>query len=60
MDVLTADELLADAISCVVLNVLDRLANDLDAKRAFLESFLGLVDTLDIGLPTEFARTPVN
>jgi hypothetical protein len=34
------DEVLADAIGYVALNVLDRLAGDAEARRAFLEGFL--------------------
>jgi len=45
MDELTGDELLADAIGYVALNVLDRLAGDADARRAFLECFVRLATT---------------
>jgi hypothetical protein len=44
MDHFTADELLADAIGYVALNVLGRLAYDPKAKKAFLEGFLRLFE----------------
>jgi hypothetical protein len=49
MDDFTADELLADAIGYVALNVLDRLADDPKARRAFLEGFLRLIEKLNAG-----------
>ena len=49
MDDFTAAELLADAIGYVALNVLDRLADDPKAKRAFLEGFLRLIERLNVG-----------
>jgi hypothetical protein len=49
MDDFTADELLADAIGYVALNVLDRLADDPKAKRAFLVGFLRLIEKLNVG-----------
>ena len=57
MDDVTNDELLADAIGYVALHVLDRLAGDTKARRAFLERFLRLVEAYgvplgaDCGLP---------
>ena len=58
MDDFTADELLADAIGYVALNVLDRLADDPKAKRTFLEGFLRLIEELNVGgLPEARAWT---
>lgn len=56
MDHLTPDELLADAIGCVALNVLQQLADDVDTRRSFLEGFLALVEKLDIRLLDEVKR----
>jgi hypothetical protein len=44
MDEPTADDLLADAIGYVALNVLERLADDAGARRAFLEGLLRLAE----------------
>jgi hypothetical protein len=49
MDGLTDDELLADAIAYVALDVLHRLARDADARRAFLEGFLRLSEAHGAG-----------
>jgi hypothetical protein len=58
MDDFTADELLADAIGYVALNVLDRLTDDPKTKMAFLEGFLRLIEELNVsGLPEVGAWT---
>jgi hypothetical protein len=48
MEDLTPDELLAHAIGYVALTVMDRLADDPAAKRAFLEGFLKLIEKPDV------------
>jgi hypothetical protein len=58
MDDFTVNELLADAIGYVALNVLDRLADDPKAKKAFLVGFLRLIGKLNVGdLPEVGAST---
>jgi hypothetical protein len=44
MDEFTNDELLADAIAYVALDVLDRLARDAEGRGVFLEGFLRLAE----------------
>jgi hypothetical protein len=46
VDGFSNDELLADAIGYVALNVLDRLADDAEGRRAFVEGFLRLATPL--------------
>jgi hypothetical protein len=53
MDQPTPDELLADAIAYVVLDLLGRLADSPEARSRFLRDLLGLMARYGVGEATE-------
>ncbi len=56
MDEPTDNELLADAIACVALDALDRLADAPEARSLFLRELLALLARHGVGEATEALR----
>jgi hypothetical protein len=59
-DLPTYDEVLADAIGYMAFTVLDELADDPEARQAFLAGFLRLVEATGVGVPAELGAYPAS